>query len=135
MATGGARIVDGPLGKGYFIPPTVFADVHDDMRIAREEIFGPVASVMPFDDIDEVTSRANRTDFGLGGGVWTRDIGKAHRLAQTIKTGMVWVNTYQEMDPAMPFGGAKMSGWGSELSVHSLHEYLNVKAVFIRTDA
>jgi aldehyde dehydrogenase (NAD+) len=135
MATGGERIVDGPLGKGYFIPPTVFADVRDDMRIAREEIFGPVASVMPFDDIDEVTRRANRTDFGLGGGVWTRDIGKAHRLAQAIKTGMVWVNTYQEMDPAMPFGGAKMSGWGSELSVHSLHEYLNVKAVFIRTDA
>jgi aldehyde dehydrogenase (NAD+) len=131
---GGARLVQGELAKGYFVPPTVFADVNDDMRIAQEEIFGPVASVMPFDSIEEVTQRANLTQFGLGGGVWTRDVGKAHKLAKAIRTGTVWVNTYNISDPAMPFGGAKMSGWGNEMSGHALDEYLNVKAVWIRTD-
>jgi aldehyde dehydrogenase (NAD+) len=131
---GGARLTEGDLGKGYFVPPTVFADVDDDMRIAKEEIFGPVASVLPFDDIEEVTRRANLTQFGLGGGVWTRDVGKAHRLAAAINTGVVWVNTYGNFDAAMPFGGTKQSGWGNELSGHSLDEYLNVKAVWIRTD-
>jgi aldehyde dehydrogenase (NAD+) len=131
---GGARLQDGDLADGYFVPPTVFVDVNDDMRIAREEIFGPVASVMPFDDIDEVSRRANQTQFGLGGGVWTRDVSKAHRLAAAINTGVVWVNTYNLHDPAMPFGGAKMSGWGNERSIHALDEYLNVKAVWINTD-
>ena len=130
---GGARLVEGDLAKGYFVPPTVFADVKDEMRIANEEIFGPVASVLPFDDIDEVARRANLTQFGLGGGVWTRDVGKAHRIAHSIKTGMVWVNAYGQMDPSMPLVGVKMSGWGSELSVHSLDEYLNIKAVWINT--
>jgi aldehyde dehydrogenase (NAD+) len=90
------------------------------MRIAQEEIFGPVASAMPFDTVDEVVERSNRTEFGLGGGVWTRDVGKAHRLAQEIRTGVVWVNTYNRLDPATPFGGCKSSGWGNELSLHSL---------------
>jgi aldehyde dehydrogenase (NAD+) len=130
---GGARATDGDLAKGYFVPPTVFADVEDSMRIAQEEIFGPVASVLPFDDIDEVAVRANGTQFGLGGGVWTRDVGKAHRLAAAINTGVVWVNSYGAFDPAMPFGGSKMSGWGKELSRHSIDEYLNVKGVWINT--
>ena len=117
------------------MPPTVFVDVGDDMRIAKEEIFGPVASVLPFDTTEEVTRRANQTPFGLAGGVWTRDIGKAHRVANAINAGTVWVNTYGALDPAMPWGGTKMSGWGNELSEHSLDEYHNVKAVWINTES
>ncbi len=130
---GGTRLTDGVLANGFFVAPTVFADVEDKMLIARDEIFGPVASVLAFDTIDEVIHRANDTDFGLGGGVWTHDIGKAHRLAEEIRTGIVWINTYNQFDPAMPFGGCKMSGWGREMSIHSLDEYLNVKAVWVRT--
>ena len=104
----------GPLANGYFVPPTVFADVRDDMRIAQEEIFGPVISAIPFTDTDELIHRANATIFGLGSGVWTRDVSKAHHLAQAIRAGSVWVNCYQAMDPAVPFGGYKMSGYGRE---------------------
>jgi len=131
---GGDRLLEGELANGYFVPPTVFADVEDSMRIASEEIFGPVASVLPFDDVDEVVRRANSTQFGLGGAVWTRDVGKAHRVAAGIDSGVVWVNTYGQFDPSMPFGGYKMSGWGRELSQHGLEGYLNVKAVWINTD-
>ena len=131
--SGGARLTEGALGKGYFVPPTVFADVHDDMRIAQEEIFGPVLSAIPFTDIDEVIERANRTPFGLGSGVWTSDVGKAHRLAKGIRAGSVWVNCYQAMDPAVPFGGYKMSGYGRESGLQQMEEYLNVKAVWIKT--
>ena len=131
--SGGERLTDGDYGKGYFVPPTVFADVRDDMRIAQEEIFGPVISAIPFTDIDEVIQRGNATTFGLGSGVWTRDVGKAHRLAKAIRAGSVWVNCYQAMDPAVPFGGYKMSGYGREGGKQHLEEYLNVKAVWIKT--
>jgi aldehyde dehydrogenase (NAD+) len=131
--SGGARLTEGALAKGYFVPPTVFADVRDDMRIAQEEIFGPVISAIPFEDVDEVIGRANATPFGLGSGVWTRDVSKAHRLAKAIRAGSVWVNCYQAMDPAMPFGGYKMSGYGRESGLQHLEEYLNVKAVWIKT--
>jgi aldehyde dehydrogenase (NAD+) len=130
---GGDRLTAGALAKGYFVPPTVFADVRDDMRIAQDEIFGPVVSAIPFEDIDEVIGRANSTPFGLGSGVWTRDISKAHRLAKAIRAGSVWVNCYQAMDPAVPFGGYKMSGYGRESGLQHLEEYLNVKAVWIKT--
>jgi aldehyde dehydrogenase (NAD+) len=131
--SGGERLTEGALAKGYFVPPTVFADVRDDMRIAQEEIFGPVISAIPFTDIDEVVKRANATTFGLGSGVWTRDVSKAHRLAHGIRAGSVWVNCYQAMDPAVPFGGYKMSGYGRESGLQHLEEYLNVKAVWIKT--
>jgi aldehyde dehydrogenase (NAD+) len=128
-----ARLTDGPLADGYFVPPTVFANVRDDMRIAQEEIFGPVISAIPFKDVDDLIRRANSTMFGLGSGVWTRDVSKAHRLAKAIRAGSVWVNCYQTMDPAVPFGGYKMSGYGRESGLQHLEEYLNVKAVWIKT--
>jgi aldehyde dehydrogenase (NAD+) len=132
--SGGERLTEGDMAKGFFVPPTVFADVRDDMRIAQEEIFGPVISAIPFTDIDEVLSRANNTTFGLGSGVWTRDVSKAVKLAKGIRAGSVWVNCYQAMDPAVPFGGYKMSGYGRESGVQHLEEYLNVKAVWIKTE-
>ncbi len=130
---GGARATEGPLAKGYFVPPTVFANVNDNMRIAQEEIFGPVLSAIPFKDMDDLIRRANSTMFGLGSGVWTRDVSKAHRLAKAIRAGSVWVNCYQAMDPAVPFGGYKMSGYGRDSGRQHLDEYLNVKAVWIKT--
>jgi aldehyde dehydrogenase (NAD+) len=131
--SGGNRLTGDAYARGYFVPPTVFADVRDDMRIAQDEIFGPVLSAIPFDDINEVIVRANATSFGLGSGVWTRDVSKAHRLAKAIRAGSVWVNCYQAMDPAVPFGGYKMSGYGRESGLQHLEEYLNVKAVWIKT--
>ncbi|HET6952295.1 MAG TPA: aldehyde dehydrogenase family protein [Acidimicrobiales bacterium] len=131
---GGHRLETDALADGWFVAPTVFTGVDDGMRIAREEIFGPVACVMPFDTIEEVVARSNATSFGLAGGVWTRDVGKAHRLAAELRTGTVWVNTYNLFDPAVPFGGYRMSGWGHECGPGALDEYLYTKAVWLRTD-
>lgn len=132
--SGGAQLTEGAMAKGFFVPPTVFADVTDGMRIAQEEIFGPVISAIPFTSIDEVIERANKTSFGLGSGLWTRDVSKAHRLARELRAGSVWINCYQAMDPAVPFGGYKMSGYGRESGKQHVEEYLNVKAVWIKTD-
>jgi len=129
---GGARLTEGALSKGYFVPPTVFANVEDTMRIAQEEIFGPVISAISFKDPDELIQRANATSFGLGSGVWTSDVSKAHRVARALRAGSVWVNCYQAMDPAVPFGGYKMSGYGRESGKQHVEEYLNVKAVWIK---
>ena len=115
------------------MPPTVFANVQDNMRIAQEEIFGPVISAISFKDSDDLIQRANATTFGLGSGVWTTDVSKAHQVAKALRAGSVWVNCYQAMDPAVPFGGYKMSGYGRESGKQHLEEYLNVKAVWIKT--
>jgi aldehyde dehydrogenase (NAD+) len=133
VLTGGARL-GGELSAGYFVAPTVFVDVDDSMSIAREEIFGPVLSAMPFTDVDEVIARANNTPYGLGSGVWTRDVGKAHRVARELQAGTVWVNCYQAMDAAIPFGGVKMSGFGRESGIQHVEEFLEVKSVIINTD-
>ena len=130
---GGGRVTEGALSKGFFVSPTVFAGVQDNMRIAQEEIFGPVISAIAFKDMDELIKRANATTFGLGSGLWTRDVSKAHAVAKSLRAGSVWVNCYQAMDPAMPFGGYKMSGYGRESGKQHVEEYLNVKAVWIKT--
>lgn len=134
LAAGGARLTDGELAQGHYVAPTVFADVADDMAIARDEIFGPVASIFPFDTYDEAIARANATRFGLAGGVWTRDIGKAIAAVSAIKAGSIWVNHYFAMDPAVPFGGYKMSGFGREGGAEHVASYLNIKSVWIRRD-
>jgi aldehyde dehydrogenase (NAD+) len=131
---GGARLTEGALARGYFVAPTVFAGVSDDMRIAREEIFGPVLSALPFDDITDAIRRANDTPYGLGSGVWSRNVSTVHRVARGLRTGTVWANCYQVMDPAIPFGGYKMSGFGRESGVEHMQEYLQTKAVVIRLD-
>jgi aldehyde dehydrogenase (NAD+) len=128
LVCGGNRVGD----RGYFIQPTVFADVQDEMKIAREEIFGPVMSVIRFEDLDEVVTRANRTDFGLAAGVWTRDIKKAHAVANSVRAGTVWVNCYNVLDTRAPFGGFKQSGIGRELGEYGLQQYTEVKTVTIK---
>jgi len=133
--TEGAKLVCGGErvgNRGYFIQPTVFADVQDDMKIAREEIFGPVMSIIPFKTLDEVVTRANRTEYGLAAAVWTRDISKAHAIANSVRAGTVWVNCYNVLDPRAPFGGFKQSGIGRELGEYGLQQYTEVKTVTVK---
>ncbi len=127
MLTGGKRIGE----RGYFVEPTVFDNVTDNMKIAREEIFGPVMNILKFRDPDEVIRRGNQTFYGLAAAVWTRDISKAHRLANGLRAGTVWVNCYDIFDAAAPFGGYKMSGQGRELGEYSLELYTEVKTVYV----
>jgi len=127
MLCGGNRVGK----KGYFIEPTVFDDVKDEMCIARDEIFGPVMNILKFKNIDEVIERGNKTQFGLAAAVWTRDVGKAHRLAKSFRAGTVWVNCYDVFDAAAPFGGFKMSGMGRELGEYALEMYTEVKTVYV----
>ena len=131
LVHGGERLTADEMGKGYFVSPTVFSEVEDRMTIACEEIFGPVISLMPFDDLDGVLERANDTPYGLAGGVFTRDINKAFRVIRTLKAGTVWVNTYHGLDPAVPFGGTKLSGYGREGGIEHLEEYLSTKSVVL----
>src|SRR5271166_4433978 len=128
LLCGGKRVGD----RGYFIEPTVFADVKDSMKIAREEIFGPVMSIIKFKDVDEVIDRANNTIYGLAAAVWTRDIGKAHAIANNVRAGTVWVNCYNAFDAAAPFGGFKQSGIGRELGEYGLQQYTEVKTVTVK---
>jgi aldehyde dehydrogenase (NAD+) len=129
--SGGHRLTDGDLANGYFLAPTIFDGVRDDMRIAREEIFGPVVVALPFDDETEAIRRANDSDFGLGAGIWSQDVSRVQRMANAVKAGSVWVNGYQAMDPAVPFGGYKLSGYGSESGIQQLDAYLTVKSVWV----
>jgi aldehyde dehydrogenase (NAD+) len=130
LVAGGNRVsVDG--GKGFFIEPTIFGDVKNDMTIAREEIFGPVLSVLSFDDIDEVVEQANNNPYGLAAAVWTRDVKKAHSVSRRLKAGTVWINTYGLMDASLPFGGYKSSGFGRELGMHAIEHYTELKTVWL----
>ena len=131
---GGGRLTGAGYDGGYFIQPTIFDNVADSMTIAREEIFGPVLSAFSFEGIEEVLERANATEFGLGSGVWTRDLATAHRMARGIRAGSVWVNCYQMLDPGVPFGGYGMSGFGRESGPHHIEDYLETKAVWIKLD-
>jgi aldehyde dehydrogenase (NAD+) len=130
LVIGGERAQVGD-GKGYFVNPTIFDAVDNQMKIAREEIFGPVLATLEFEDIDEVIERANQTIYGLAAAVWTRDIKKAHKAARKIKAGTIWINTYNIFDTASPFGGYKMSGFGRELGMHALDLYTQVKSVWV----
>jgi aldehyde dehydrogenase (NAD+) len=118
--------------KGYFIKPTIFTGVRNDMRIAQEEIFGPVVSVMPFKDVNEVLKQANETVYGLAAAVWTRDISKAHRIADEVRAGTVWVNCFNTFDPAAPFGGYKFSGQGRECGKEAVDHYSETKTVWMK---
>jgi acyl-CoA reductase-like NAD-dependent aldehyde dehydrogenase len=126
---GGER---GPQSKGYFIKPTIYTGAKNGMRIAREEIFGPVAVLIPFKDEDDAVLQGNDTTYGLGAGVWTRDISRAHKVARALKAGSVWVNCYGIIDPISPFGGYKESGFGRELGRHSIDLYTQIKSVYIK---
>ncbi len=128
MLCGGNQVGD----RGYFIEPTVFANVQDEMKIAREEIFGPVMSIIKFKDINEVIERANDTFYGLAAAVWTKDITKAHAIANNVRAGTVWVNCYHAFDTAAPFGGFKQSGMGRELGEYGLQQYTEIKTVTMK---
>ncbi|MDR4889357.1 aldehyde dehydrogenase family protein [Bacillus sp. HNG] len=130
----GAELVVGgqkPFEEGYFVSPTIFANVKDEMTIAKEEIFGPVISAMPYDDLDELIARANNSEYGLAAGVWTQDVGKAHYIANNLRAGTVWVNCYNAFDAASPFGGYKQSGIGREMGSYALNNYTEVKSVWV----
>ena len=136
----GARLVAGGKaatvnGKGNFVQATIFADVTPEMRIAQEEIFGPVAAVIPFTDTADAVEKANQTIYGLAAGIWTRDVGRAHRIAREVRAGTVWINTYNQYDSGSPFGGYKQSGFGRDLGYQAaLDKYTQVKSVWVALD-
>jgi phenylacetaldehyde dehydrogenase len=128
LLTGGNRVGN----RGYFIEPTVFTGVKDEMKIAREEIFGPVAAAIPFKDENDAVLQSNDTTYGLAAAVWTRDISRAHRVARALKAGTVWVNCYGVSDTGMPFGGYKQSGFGREGGRHVIDVFTQMKSVYVK---
>src|SRR5437588_10040502 len=131
LTGGGSPQLDPQFQNGYFFQPTIFSDVDNNMRVAQEEIFGPVSSVITFKDDDELIQKANDTIYGLSAGIWTQNITRAHRFARAIKAGVVWINTYNMMNAASPFGGYKQSGYGREMGKHALELYTQVKSVWV----
>jgi len=127
LATGGARVGE----RGYFVQPTIFDRVAPDATIAREEIFGPVLSVIPFKDLEEAVALANDSEYGLCAGVFTKDVGRAHAVAHRLKAGTVWINTYNVFDSASPFGGTKQSGFGREMGYEAIELYTELKSVWV----
>lgn len=132
LQTGGQRDTAGLKAQGFFMQPTIFAEVQPHMKIAQEEIFGPVLSCLKFRDETEAVALANNTPYGLAASVWTTDVARAHVLAKKIRSGVVWLNCFNEFDDAAPFGGFKQSGWGRDLSHHALDSYLEVKTVWTK---
>ncbi|HEX7312531.1 MAG TPA: betaine-aldehyde dehydrogenase [Pyrinomonadaceae bacterium] len=123
--------LEGDFQKGYFFQPTIFGDVTNNMRVAQEEIFGPVVSIITFEDEDDLIKQANEVVYGLSAGIWTKDITRAHRFAKAVKAGTVWINTYNMFNAASPFGGYKQSGYGREMGKHALEMYTQVKSVWV----
>src|ERR1051326_4248123 len=131
VAGGASPSLSGAFERGYFFTPTIFDEVKNNMRVAQEEIFGPVVSVITFKDEDDLIKQANDTIYGLSAGIWTRDITRAHRFAREIKAGVVWINTFNMFNAASPFGGYKQSGYGREMGRHALELYTQVKSVWV----
>jgi betaine-aldehyde dehydrogenase len=129
LVAGGSRMTDGIFASGQYVEPTVFANCRDDMRIVREEIFGPVMSILAFDDESEVIARANDTDYGLAAGVVTENLSRAHRVIHRLQAGICWINTWGESPAEMPVGGYKQSGIGRENGIVTLHAYTRIKSV------
>jgi len=131
---GAALALGGPptRGRGFFVEPTIFRGVDNGMTIAREEIFGPVASLIAFDDETDAVFQGNDTTYGLAAAVWTRDVSRAHKVARALKAGTVWINTYGMIDPISPFGGYKESGFGRELGKYAIDLYTQVKSVYMK---